>query len=437
MKKITEVTITKLFGYEGNDYTVRFFLEEPVTFIYGFNGIGKTTFFRLLDAALTPKFMVLDTILFESIIVKFSQGDTLIIKRPIIKRFDEITIEEMRQALKDNDRFFYPFVYELQMGDGTVYEGKFYFKDNWNKWLNESDLKSVLSDGPVKSQDFVNEHPVEESKHDSQRAIENLLIRIRVDLLHANKDYNRKPVPLSQNGNNRDILYYTMFENYDKLDVFFYPLEEVREKVAETDKRNPYESFDPDFFLFNNPSSLDNKEKFVCFEIPDKIEYVKKRIKDIKGIDQNMSLFQLSESVWYDRCRLFKEVINKKSGLTDKYLDITQEGDIIITLLYKNEEYPLNITDLSSGEKNLLLLYFYLIFELPATFPESGIRLQLIDEPEVSMHPDWLLDFVDNLQFINKELGRGDNFQFILATHSLAITYDHNEMMSAMRRKNG
>ena len=96
----------------------------------------------------------------------------------------------------------------------------------------------------------------------------------------------------------------------------------------------------------------------------------------------------------------------------------------------------MDIKDLSSGEKNLLLLYFQLIFELHATWQEGGMCLQLLDEPEVSMHPDWLMDFVDNLQFIKKELARKDNFQFLIATHSFAITFDHNEMLSQMRCTN-
>lgn len=46
MNKITEVTITKLYGYEGNDYTVKLLTDEPVTFIYGFKRYRKNDFLK-------------------------------------------------------------------------------------------------------------------------------------------------------------------------------------------------------------------------------------------------------------------------------------------------------------------------------------------------------------------------------------------------------
>ena len=89
---------------------------------------------------------------------------------------------------------------------------------------------------------------------------------------------------------------------------------------------------------------------------------------------------------------------------------------------------------LSSGEKNVLLLYFHLIFLVPDNRLENSPYIALIDEPEVSMHPDWLINFIESLKYINTELGRGDNIQFIVATHSPAITYANSNLMIEMRR---
>ena len=127
MNNITEVTITKMFGYEGNDYIIRFFPEEPVTFIYGFNGIGKTTFLRLLDAALTRKLMVLNSIMFESISIKFDTNEILTVRHTILKKFENITIGELKEKSMDTQGFFFPFIYEWESIDGKKLEGKYYF----------------------------------------------------------------------------------------------------------------------------------------------------------------------------------------------------------------------------------------------------------------------------------------------------------------------
>lgn len=431
MKSITEVTITKLFGYTGNDYTVKFFPEEPVTFIYGFNGIGKTTFLRLLDAALTRKLMVLNSIMFESISIKFDTDEILTVRHTILKNFENISIDELKNNSKDEHGFYFPFIYEWKSIDGTILEGKYYFTDAINKWFDNLSLESIAEEEFNKHKsnwnnktnglkNFYTGTIIDEEL--SEEIIDFNINKIKVELLHANKDYCRKPIALRlENDNGTKIQ--SVFENYEKMDIVSYKYD-TSVKLLEQRFIEINEMTDVTLREFETGARIDydTKEKYVCFTIPDKIDYL------IKGLSRKND---------EKKIKLFTEIINRQSGLTDKYITINQQGEISVIVKYKEEEFPLDIHYLSSGEKNLLLLYFQLIFELPDSIPDNYICLQLLDEPEVSMHPDWLLDFVDNLQFINKELGRGDNFQFIIATHSLAITYGHNEMMSQMRCING
>ena len=256
----------------------------------------------------------------------------------------------------------------------------------------------------------------------SETIIESNIKEIKVELFHANKDYCRKPIPLRLKNDNGTKIQ-SIFENYEKMDVVSYKydtsLDLLEQRFIEINEMSDVTMTE---FETGLRKDYDTEVKFVSFTIPDKIEYLVENLR--KRVDEK-------------KIKLYTEIINHKSGLTDKYIIINQQGEILINEKYKNKEYPLDIHYLSSGEKNLLLLYFQLVFELPDPAQKNHLCLQLLDEPEVSMHPDWLLDFVDNLQFINKKLGRGNNYQFIIATHSLSITYDHNEMMSKMRRKNG
>ena len=95
------------------------------------------------------------------------------------------------------------------------------------------------------------------------------------------------------------------------------------------------------------------------------------------------------------------------------------EKDTMTIIDTKNQTVP--IRKLSSGEQNLLVLCYKLVFEM-----QEGDIL-LVDEPENSMHMAWLEDLLDDYIRIAKKSG----CQVIIATHSPAfihgrwdLTYD-------------
>ncbi len=82
--------------------------------------------------------------------------------------------------------------------------------------------------------------------------------------------------------------------------------------------------------------------------------------------------------------------------------DITE--DLIFTDLSAKNKFKFN--DLSSGEQQLYIKIASLILMKPHD------SLVLIDEPELSLHPEWQAAFISTLKKI------GSNNQFIIATHS-------------------
>ena len=70
---------------------------------------------------------------------------------------------------------------------------------------------------------------------------------------------------------------------------------------------------------------------------------------------------------------------------------------------------------LSSGEQNLIILYYKLVFL------HNSKSILLIDEPENSLHIAWLTKMLDDYINISKLLG----CQIILATHSPAFINDN------------
>ena len=71
-----------------------------------------------------------------------------------------------------------------------------------------------------------------------------------------------------------------------------------------------------------------------------------------------------------------------------------------------NEAIPLR--KLSSGEQNLIILYYKLAFTMQ---PNS---LLLIDEPEKSLHVEWLEKMLDDYKLMAQKL----SCQMLIATHS-------------------
>lgn len=71
----------------------------------------------------------------------------------------------------------------------------------------------------------------------------------------------------------------------------------------------------------------------------------------------------------------------------------------------------LDVTALSSGEQHYLVMLYDIIFS-----PED-VHFVLLDEPEISLHPQWQRGFLDILRKVNEERGT----QFLVATHSPMI----------------
>jgi ABC-type taurine transport system ATPase subunit len=77
---------------------------------------------------------------------------------------------------------------------------------------------------------------------------------------------------------------------------------------------------------------------------------------------------------------------------------------------------------LSSGEQQLVVLAYEVLFETPSD------TLLLIDEPEISLHVLWQSTFVDDIA----DMGRPRNLSFLLATHSPTLIGARRELMRSL-----
>ncbi|MBN2153202.1 MAG: AAA family ATPase [Candidatus Lokiarchaeota archaeon] len=107
--------------------------------------------------------------------------------------------------------------------------------------------------------------------------------------------------------------------------------------------------------------------------------------------------------------RLVDEFLEDK-----RIVDDLREG--FIAESFERVRIPLD--KLSSGEKNLIVILYDLIF---LTNPHTTI---LIDEPEISMHVGWQIRFADTLLQISKTGRR----TFLIATHSPQIVHGRRHL---------
>ncbi|MDR3558591.1 MAG: AAA family ATPase [Candidatus Pacebacteria bacterium] len=107
----------------------------------------------------------------------------------------------------------------------------------------------------------------------------------------------------------------------------------------------------------------------------------------------------------FSKVSVFRDLLSKK--LRPKSLGINRENGAEV----RRGKDLVELDKLSSGEKHEFIMLFRLIFETPP------LSLVLIDEPEISLHVSWQLEFMSDLGRIQS----ANSFQCIIATHSPQI----------------
>ena len=105
------------------------------------------------------------------------------------------------------------------------------------------------------------------------------------------------------------------------------------------------------------------------------------------------------------KASLFLDIIN--SRFMHKYLTLDRAKGFVVRP-HKDSMDEIPIDKLSSGEQNEIILFYDLIFNTPS---ES---LVLIDEPEISLHLEWLQKMLEDFKRVSELNG----IHMLIATHS-------------------
>jgi predicted ATP-binding protein involved in virulence len=436
--KIKKFIANNVHGYL--NYNIDF--DDRLTYLIGINGTGKTSVLKLVLGLISPSFNYLNNIEFESIELECYDENknifnicskpeknnkiSLQIKinedTPIIGYFEKIHSSQFNSRNEErNDKIqnlielfdeeevvkkIKELTTPLFLGlDRRVYEGQdidkmrrnFLFRRRYREFPQDDPLnislmdiqeiifdyvRIIASEQPQINQDFKNKILLQ-----SFEFLESQQINIVKDF----KELRKKKEDALNAFNNLNISGFT-----EQVNTFFDQLEQVLKDLRTRNKEDKVDKDSIEFFQkwFNNQPQLKRIDKL--------IEYNQAYQSEIEKL--------------YEPLEKLKKIINRFFSESKKNILIDAQGEV--TIEFKNGKEA-RLYELSSGEKQIITMLGHLIFFEEKFNKKPGIFI--IDEPEVSLHLAWQEIFVNSI------LKASPNTQFILATHSPAITGDAPE----------
>ncbi len=341
------------------NYNIQFDKQEGLTILYGLNGIGKTTILNILASFSNFSFLEIFKIPFKTITFAFGpyNGKDSLELNAIFTKKDEERVD-----------------FNIKLKD-------FFFKQSF---LSVKEIEDVCRTLQYKYTSLIGEKPDITIKFDKNNPSDEDLIALISVLNFKFSCYYIES--LRNSLYDFDILkeYYTKKKNEQK------DIEKVKKHLKERYKiAHP---FDLEVRILND---------LMKFYYNRKLKLISQELSELSEDDEDI--------------QLFLKVINKYFDF--KKLDI-ENGVGIIIALDDEKKSIIPLSSLSSGEMNLLIIFYVIIFEVEED------SLVLIDEPEISLNLNWQYNFIDTL----REISEKKTLYYLIATHSPQIVndYTHN-----------
>lgn len=278
---------------------------------------------------------------------------------------------------------------------------------------------------------------IEKIKYNGYKLFNNL----EIDFKNSNEDILSTIVIIGENGSGKTTLLKSI---YDAFDIDERGYKEVGDNNVELTpslytvtvklKDNECGMIHPDVRCFGVDYDVDHPKVIympteINFEKINKVDNTLNFTPDFRNIiDQNMTqnipsfiATKINKEIFKNRNKTIGEVIDKVCDDINSIFAVMDLDVKLVGLSETSETKPIfrnslgkefDITGLSSGEKQLFLR------ALALKFLEVNNSVILIDEPEISLHPQWQRKIIDVYESI------GENNQLIIATHSPHIIGD-------------
>lgn len=440
-RRLVRASATGMLG----EYThaMSFAPDSPLAIIYGPNGVGKTRFLETIDALANLKIAKLGKLPFESAMLQFADGWTLMVAR------ERVVIQSLLDTSLD-DAFAQEVVRELVHHYGAEIEGgevdalvfRLIAPDGSSidaqpiplGMLGDGELSELVSSllrhgkTPMRAP----AHLLRRLRHTVGRAsgslsalpdeliafIDTLDVRLiethrlataDVEERAGGKDSVSRPTVEAQSDLIKALLDDDLSNSSrvgQQLDSTFparmleageratLSQEEIRSRLEDQQRRRArIEQLTP--LGLNKTIPLP----------PGDLTEGQRSVLELYLSDADAKLQTFAQTV--EKINMLEGIVN--SRLLGKVLTVNADEGIVVRRRRDGEPIPL--VALSSGEQHEIILLFNLLFSV------RGGGLVLIDEPEISLHIAWQQKFIADVLKIADFIG----FQFVIATHSPQI----------------
>ncbi|MCF7756725.1 ATP-binding protein [Paenibacillus xylanexedens] len=406
---IRSLEIKNLHGFKN----IKLKFHKDLNLLVGKNGSGKTTALNILSSILSGDLTT---------IIKYQFEDLKIVYTDIDENLHNIIIKNKEQdiviKLDDEEET----IEKIEIKNQSVFDRNFSSINKNREFQGLSKLReaqptyylSLSRDMGNETSDLSNGNRLTNNLDESIQHIRDLVLKKHQQIMRKSEEYNREM---------RNEIFEAMFDydssrtNIKERIIKSREIKELRASLKEIGLNS--ESFDK--FIESMNSDI---RKLSAKELP---EYDEQDIETQAIVISNVSQFLKIKKLWNiadktnKRKVLENETITKFLGILNSFLidsgkKIVFNPDKKIPLAFElldppQGATPYSLMKLSSGEKQLVIFFAYLLFKIEKNEQATFI----IDEPELSLHLHW------QRKFCKSALEISPNNQFIFATHSPEI----------------
>lgn len=434
---IKSIFITKLFGMF--DYRLEFNYNNKITILYGPNGIGKTAILNLINNIFQKEFRKVSLIKFDKIKFDLDNNSSFEIIRNCPKYEDEeiyqlnfffkstnkskpikMELPEYYYIENDRERFFISkrnflrcayendeisrseyrnSLDELYMMRRYPISRRMYIESNSNYMKSLEKFDSLFEKFRVRTKLIGTRRLVKEGKRDDSggNTLTNTVEKYSKDLAEKITKVLKQYSSIAQE-KEKSFPFRIIDQNEtENKNLKYQQIDSELQKLEQ--KRTEYE----------NLGILDKNENDKTIKLnrqnstPTKLGVLNEYILD------NKEKFKVLEEL-ITKITLFKTVINKRFSNKEIFFN-SEEGFYFINC--KGDKIDIN--NLSSGEQHEIVMFYDFLFTI------DDNTLIIIDEPELSLHVAWQVEFLKDYMHITENKKN----HLLIATHSPQLINDY------------